>query len=223
VAVARREGDDGAVSGLLDVYVGLGANLGGARASLQRAVAALAALPGVSVRAVSGLYRTRPVGPADQPDFLNAVAALEASSDADPTAPALALLGSLKGIERTLGRRERARWGPREVDLDLLLFGPHVIHVRRDEASRSSDRAPVAGQWLDVPHPAAHERLFVLAPLAEVAPDLVPPGWTRSVAHARDDAWRREGPAAATRVADWDPELGVWVESMPNDGSDGAP
>jgi 2-amino-4-hydroxy-6-hydroxymethyldihydropteridine diphosphokinase len=210
------------VDRFVDAYVGLGANVGAAQRSLERAVAALASLPGASLRTVSGLYRTRPVGPVDQPDFLNAVAGLEVAGRADPAA-ALALLGSLKRIERTLGRQERGRWGPREVDLDLLLFGPHAIHVERDEASRSTRRGSAAPQWLEVPHSAAHERLFVLAPLAELAPELVPPGWASTVAQARDEASRREGPAAANRVGDWHPDLGGWVKPAISVGSGGGP
>jgi 7,8-dihydro-6-hydroxymethylpterin-pyrophosphokinase len=67
-------------------------------------------------------------------------------------------------------------------------------------------------QWLEVPHPAAGERLFVLAPLAELAADLVPPDWNMTVAEARDRALAREGPEAVRRVADWRPELGAWVD-----------
>ena len=165
----------------------------------ERAVAALGALPGTSVSAVSGLYRTRPVGPVAQADFLNAVAALHVPAATDPAAAALALLVALKGIERALGRQERERWGPREVDLDLLLFGGHALHVPRDEAGLSTEHGPAGSLWLDVPHPAARERLFVLAPLAELAGDLVPPGWGMTVVEARDRAWRREGSAAVTR------------------------
>ena len=155
-------------------YVGLGSNVGDSRATLERAVRALVALPGVRLRAVSPLYRTRPVGVEDQPDFLNAVAALDAPAGADPETGALALLGALKQLEAALGRRPRPHWGPREVDLDLLLFGRHRISVKRSE-----------GRSLEVPHPEARNRLFVLAPLADLAPRLRPPGWHETVETAR--------------------------------------
>ena len=135
---------------------------------------ALDALPGARVRGISRLYRTRPVGVTDQPDFLNAVIALEVPAGPDPQTGALALLAALKQLERAFGRQKRERWGPREVDLDLLLFGRNSISVKRPE-----DR------WLEVPHPEAHERLFVLAPLADLAPGLRPPGWHETVETAR--------------------------------------
>lgn len=203
-------------------YVGLGANVGTAQASLERAVVALGALPGTTVGAVSGLYRTRPVGPPAQPDFLNAVAALQVPAAPDPAAAALSLLGGLKDIERALGRQERQRWGPREVDLDLLLFGDHALHIPHDAAGLSAERSSSGSLWLDVPHPAARERLFVLAPLAELASDLVPPGWDMTVAEASRRAWRREGPSAARRVGAWDAARGRWGGLAPSGGSGAA-
>ena len=199
------------MSGFEDAYIGLGANVGAARATLEHAVAALRALPGVSVNGVSGLFRTRPVGPVGQEDFLNAVAGLRVPGGADPGVAALALLTALKGIEQALGRQERERWGPREIDLDLLLFGPHRLRVERDPAARSDDPGKGDAQWLEVPHPLAAERAFVLAPLADLVPDLRPPGWSLSVARMLERARAREGPAAITHVADWDAELGGWV------------
>src|SRR3954468_3899904 len=98
-------------------YVGLGANVGAARATLVGAVRALAALPGARLVAVSPLYITRPVGLMDQPDFHNAVAALDVPAEPDPGTAALALTVALKGLEAAFGRQERVRWGPREVDL----------------------------------------------------------------------------------------------------------
>src|SRR5690606_35028218 len=114
-------------------YIGLGANVGNARATLHAAVRALAALPAVRVVGVSPLYVTRPVGVVDQPDFHNAVVALEVPAGPDPATGALALLIALQGIERAFGRVERERWGPREVDLDLLVFGADAIHVELPE------------------------------------------------------------------------------------------
>jgi 2-amino-4-hydroxy-6-hydroxymethyldihydropteridine diphosphokinase len=210
-----RDGHDVPVNGFVDAYVGLGANIGGARRALEKAVAALGTLPGVQVSGVSRLYRTRPVGPVAQPDFMNAVAQLHVVAEPDAETAAMTLLESLKSIEQALGRRPGERWGPREIDLDLLLFGQHHIRVVRTATAGSSDPARRGVQWLEVPHPAAGERLFVLAPLAELAADLVPPGWGQSVVRARDAAYRREGPEAATRIADWSPEAGAWVDPKP--------
>ncbi len=155
-------------------YVGLGSNVGESRETLSRAIRALVALPGVRDRGVSRLYRSKPVGLVDQQDFLNAVIALDVPAGPDLETGALALLGALKQLEHSLGRTPRQRWGPREIDLDLLLFGRHRI----------SAKGP-AGLWLEVPHPEARDRLFVLAPLSDLAPGLRPPGWTESVASAR--------------------------------------
>jgi 2-amino-4-hydroxy-6-hydroxymethyldihydropteridine diphosphokinase len=145
-------------------------------------------LPGVTLRAVSPLYRTRPVGGVEQPDFLNAVAALAVPAGRDPEAGAVALLLALKQVEAAFGRQPRERWGPRELDLDLLLFGDHRIERR-------------ANPWLVVPHPEMANRLFVLAPLADLAPTLCPPGWSESVAQARDRRRQVEGPAAIDLLA----------------------
>ncbi len=130
-------------------YVGLGANLGDREATIRRA----AALIGAS--RLSTLIETEPWGYADQPRFLNAVAELE--TDEGPRA----LLERLLEVERALGRtREGPRYGPRTIDLDLLLYGDEVV----DEPG------------LTVPHPHLHERRFALEPLAELAPDLEIPG-----------------------------------------------
>ena len=155
-------------------YVGLGANVGDTRANLRHAVRALAALHGVRVRGVSRLYRTKPVGVTDQPDFLNAVVALDVPAGPDFDTGALALLATLKVLEAAIGRKVRGRWGPREIDLDLLVFGRHNIKVEGSD-----------GRWLDVPHPQMRQRLFVLAPLADLAPWLGPPGWGESVETVR--------------------------------------
>jgi 2-amino-4-hydroxy-6-hydroxymethyldihydropteridine diphosphokinase len=187
-------------------YIGIGANVGPAEENLVRAIERLAAIPGARVRAVSPLYATAPVGVVDQPDFLNAVVALDVATGQDPAAGALALLVELKRIERELGRRQRERWGPREVDLDLLVFGRARLALERPPAGKSLD-APVdagkAARLLEVPHPEAHRRLFVLAPLSDLAPRLVPPGWGETVATARVRQERAEGAAAARRVRAW--------------------
>jgi len=169
-------------------YVGLGANVGDTRANLRHAVRALAALPGVKLRGASRLYRTKPVGVTDQPDFLNAAVALEVPAGPEPEVGALALLTALKALEAAIGRKPRQRWGPREIDLDLLVFGRHQINVQRIEGHR-----------LEVPHPEARGRLFVLAPLADLVPYLRPPGWGESVEVAR------------RRVAATDPAQAVQV------------
>ncbi|MBA3476091.1 MAG: 2-amino-4-hydroxy-6-hydroxymethyldihydropteridine diphosphokinase [Actinobacteria bacterium] len=130
-------------------YVGLGSNLGDREATLR---AAIAALPGVV--AVSELRETDPVGVTDQPAFLNGAVALETEL------PARELLDSLLAVERKLGRERRERWGPRTIDLDLLLYGSETI----DEPG------------LTVPHPRLHERRFALEPLAELDSELLVPG-----------------------------------------------
>ena len=136
-------------------YVGLGANLGDREAMLRAALEQLAAEPGVEVVAVSAFRDTAPVGVVDQPRFLNAAAAVETDLSARE------LLDRLLGVERRLGRtREGPRFGPRTIDLDLLLYGD----------------AEIAEPGLEVPHPRLHERLFVLEPLAELDPRLVVPG-----------------------------------------------
>jgi 2-amino-4-hydroxy-6-hydroxymethyldihydropteridine diphosphokinase len=172
-------------------YVGLGSNVGDARANLRNAVRALRALPGARLRDVSRLYRTKPVGVTDQPDFLNAVVALDVPLGPDAETGALALLAALKSIEQSVGRVQRARWGPREVDLDLLVFGRHQVGAERP-----------GGRWLTVPHPEARRRLFVLAPLADLAPGLRPPGWHESVATARARQQLAEGRDSVVSVAD---------------------
>jgi len=180
-------------------YVGLGANVGDARANLGNATRALGALPGVSLAGVSSLYSTRPVGVLGQPDFLNAVVALDVPAGPDPETGALALLAALKSLEHALGRTARQRWGPREVDLDLLVFGRNAISVGRPD-----------GRWLTVPHEQARERLFVLAPLSDLAPGLRPPGWHETVASARRRQEAAEGTDAVRVVAgpEWATEAG---------------
>jgi 2-amino-4-hydroxy-6-hydroxymethyldihydropteridine diphosphokinase len=186
-------------------YVGLGANVGDAAATLAAAVHALGALPAVRLCGVSRLYATEPVGVLDQPEFRNAVVALDVPAGRDPETGAVALLMALKDLERAFGRQVRERWGPREVDLDLLLFGPHRIETGRPPAARSEDPGK-ADLPLVVPHREARERLFVLAPLADLAPDLVPPGWDETVAAAAARRQRIEGDDAARPIADWDGE-----------------
>ncbi len=155
-------------------HIALGSNLprptpgrpDGRRATLEAALQALRGHPRIGVTAASSWHETAPVGgPAGQGPFLNAAAVLE--TDLAPEA----LLDVLKGIERDLGRQVRARWGPREIDLDLILYGDTVL---------ATDR-------LELPHPRFRDRRFVLAPLAEVAPGARDPVTCRTVARLLAD------------------------------------
>ncbi len=198
-------------------YVGLGANVGDAAGMLATAVNALAALPDVRLKGVSRLYVTAPVGVVDQPDFHNAVVALDVPAGPDPATGALALLVALKQIEAAFGRQVRGRWGPRELDLDLLVFGRTSLTVERPEAARSLDAEvdpDKAARLLEVPHREAQRRLFVLAPLADLAPGLVPPGWHETVETARRRRTFAEGAEAARPIARWDGTAG-WVSDPP--------
>ena len=130
-------------------YISLGSNLGDREAMIR---AAIEALPGVV--AVSELRETEPVGVVDQPPFLNGAARLETELSARE------LLEALIAVERQLGRERHERWGPRTIDLDLLLYGSDMLEE----------------PGLTVPHPRLHERRFALEPLAELAPSLVVPG-----------------------------------------------
>ncbi len=145
---------------MVRAFIGLGANLGRREDSLTRAVTALAATPGVIVCRCSQVYETEPVGVADQPWFLNAVVEIE--TDLSPHE----LLRACKQIERALGRRCGPRYGPREIDLDILLYDELIL----DEPD------------LQIPHPQLHRRRFVLVPLAELAPQAVHPLLHRTVA-----------------------------------------
>jgi len=136
-------------------YVGLGANLGDREATIRRAVELLAERVGIEVLAVSALRETDPVGLEDQPRFMNGAAVLET------TLGPRALLETLLEVERVLGRtRDGPRFGPRAIDLDLLLYDDETV----DEPG------------LTVPHPRLHERRFALEPLAELDPALAIPG-----------------------------------------------
>lgn len=194
-------------------YIGLGANVGDTETTLTAAVVAVAALDGMRLRGVSRLYATAPVGLTDQADFRNAAVALDVPAGQNPATGALALLAALKALERTFGRRKRQRWGPRELDLDLLVFGRAHLAVERPVAARSIDaeaETSKASKLLEVPHPAASTRLFVLAPLADLAPGLVPPGWSRTIETARRRQVSVEGPEAVRAIGEWDPVVRRW-------------
>jgi 2-amino-4-hydroxy-6-hydroxymethyldihydropteridine diphosphokinase len=136
-------------------YVGLGSNLGDREHTLRRALELVEEEPGIAVVSVSSFRETDPVGYLEQPPFLNAAAEVETEL------PPRELLDRLLGVERSLGRvREGPRFGPRTIDLDLLLYGDQML----DDPG------------LTVPHPRLHERRFVLEPLAELDPALVVPG-----------------------------------------------
>jgi len=190
-------------------YIGLGANLGDAGETISHGIRSLAALPGVRPHAVSRLYVTRPVGVVDQPPFRNAVVALDVPAGPDPATGATPLLIALKQLERAFGRQERERWGPRELDLDLLVFGRARLSLDRPPEGLSLDPGK-ADRLLVVPHPEAAERLFVLAPLADVAAGLVPPGWRETVATAARRRASVEGPDAVHPVASWDGDRSAW-------------
>ena len=131
------------------VYIGLGSNLAEPRQQLCKALDALTRIPDTRLTAVSSLYLSDPLGPPGQPRYHNAVAAL------DTSLPPLILLDALQAIEQAHGRQRKAeRWGPRTLDLDILLFGDRLISDSR----------------LTVPHYHMHARAFVLYPLAEIAP-----------------------------------------------------
>ncbi len=139
---------------MIRAYVALGANLGDAEATVGAAFTALAGLPTTRLAARSSLYRTAPVGLKNQPDFINAVAALDTALEAS------ALLDRLFAIESAFGRRRSIRNAPRTLDLDLLIHGETIQDDPR----------------LILPHPRMHERAFVLVPLLEIAPDCHIPG-----------------------------------------------
>jgi 2-amino-4-hydroxy-6-hydroxymethyldihydropteridine diphosphokinase len=139
-------------------WIGLGGNTGDPVATLRAATAQLDTLPGSRVLLRSKLYRTPAWGVVAQPDFVNGVVLLETTLDAR------GLLDGLLAIERAFGRERRERWGPRSLDLDLLLYGDSVIDL----------------PGLHVPHPHLHERAFVLLPMIEIAPDVEIPGRGRA-------------------------------------------
>ena len=153
------------------------------------------------------------MGVTDQPRFHNAVVALDVPAGEEPASGALQLLADLKELERASGRRVGRRWGPRELDLDLLVFGRARISVERPPGARSNDALTdpaKAAKLLEVPHPAAAARLFVLAPLADLAPGLVPPGWDSTVETARRRQAAIEGPDAVRSIGEWDPAERRW-------------
>lgn len=140
-------------------YISLGSNLGDRAATLDEAIRQLSHTEGIGKLRRSGVIETEPVGKTDQPKFLNCVVEVET------TLEPLKLLDRCQEIERRLGRKRTVRWGPRTIDLDILLYGDTTL---------KSDR-------LTLPHPEMTKRRFVLEPLCELAPDLVLPGGKKTV------------------------------------------
>lgn len=134
-------------------FIGLGSNVGDRLHYLHRAVKALAEFPETAVKKVSSVYATEPVGMKEQAEFLNAVMEIETVLDVRR------LYTLLKEIERALGRTYRQQWGPREIDLDILYYNDVVLNESE----------------LKIPHPEIPNRRFVLAPLAEIAPECIDP------------------------------------------------
>lgn len=138
---------------MIDAYIGLGSNIDQPQQHIFQALDELDCIPETWLKAVSSLYASPPMGPQDQPDYVNAVAEIHTG-----LSPML-LLDELQGIENRHGRVRKQQWGPRTLDLDLLLYGDQIIQERR----------------LTVPHPGIAQRVFVLKPLAEIAPRLIVP------------------------------------------------
>jgi 2-amino-4-hydroxy-6-hydroxymethyldihydropteridine diphosphokinase len=139
-------------------YVALGSNLDDPAAQVRAGFEALSMLPATRLARVSSLYRSAPVGYADQPDFVNAVALIETALEPRK------LLEALLAVERRKGRVRDFPNAPRTLDLDIVLYGDRVLHE----------------PGLTIPHPRMHERAFVLVPLAEIAPDVNVPGHGRA-------------------------------------------
>lgn len=135
-------------------YIGLGSNLENPLQQIKTAINDLQSLADINIVSVSSLYQSPPMGPADQPDYINAVLALETSLNPHQ------LLDALQSVEQLHGRVRKRHWGERTLDLDILLYGDQILDDER----------------LKIPHPGMHERAFVLYPLAEIAPDIEIPG-----------------------------------------------
>jgi 2-amino-4-hydroxy-6-hydroxymethyldihydropteridine diphosphokinase len=139
---------------MIKVYIGLGSNLDDPQSQLKKAIISLEMVPSSTVVKTSSFYRSKPVGPQDQPDYINAVVELDTELSAS------ILLDYLQGIENEQGRERNIKWGARTLDLDILLFGDEIIN----------------DDLLQVPHIEMHNRGFVLLPLNEIAPDCMIPG-----------------------------------------------
>lgn len=167
-------------------WIGLGSNLEDPLLQLARAVTGLATLPGTTLVAQSPFYRSRPMGPQDQPDFVNGVVLLHTSLVPE------ALLDQLQRLEHDHGRVRERHWGPRTLDLDLLVYGDHTI---------ATDR-------LTVPHPGIAERDFVLRPMLDIDPNLSLPDGRRMdqlFADCTDNHLQRMEPVAGAPLASSSP------------------
>jgi 2-amino-4-hydroxy-6-hydroxymethyldihydropteridine diphosphokinase len=153
------------------VFLGLGANVGDRERNLREAMARLRAAPGVNLLRESRVYQTEPIGVTDQREFLNMVVEVEVAEGTS----ARELLALVRQIETEAGRKRRERWGPREIDIDILLFGEE--HV-------------VEGDF-EVPHPRMWQRAFVMAPLAELEPKMKTPSG-ETVAEAAERLTRQQ-------------------------------
>jgi 2-amino-4-hydroxy-6-hydroxymethyldihydropteridine diphosphokinase len=163
-------------------YIGIGSNLADPVAQVQQAVLALKQLPQTHAIACSPLYRSKPWGLPGQPDYINAVAALET------TLPALELLTQLQALETAQGRVRTVRWGPRTLDLDILLYGELQLD----------------GLRLIIPHPRLRERAFVLYPLHALAPELrLPDGTMLATLLARCPPWELERVEESELQSSW--------------------
>lgn len=169
------------------VYLGLGSNLGDRLNHLQQAVEQLQAHPEIRVTRVSSIYETVPVGPVEQPDFLNMVVAAETTLSPEE------LLSAVQEIEQRLHRVRTIRWGPRTLDIDILLYGDRILQQ----------------EGLTVPHPRMEERAFVLIPLLEVAGNLRIPGSGATVRERIEEAPDRSGVRKTPhRIAPANPVMG---------------
>ena len=154
-------------------YIGLGSNLANPVQQLQQAYQHLTALKATTVERISSFYRSRPMGELKQPDYINAVMKLETELPADT------LLDALQSIENRQGRIRDIKWGPRTLDLDILLYSDCIITT----------------EYLTVPHPGLQYRAFVLYPLAEIAPELSIPGLgplSDLLRHCPQEVWKLE-------------------------------
>lgn len=157
----------------LTAYLGLGANLGEREVHLDRAVHLLVESPAVQIIRSSSVYQTAPWGYLEQPDFLNSVLEIETTLEPAP------LLELSQSIEGQIGRQPGIRFGPRLIDIDILLYGEQSINLKEPD--------------LQIPHPRLHLRAFVLVPLAELAPGLILPSFSASVLELRDAVEGKQG------------------------------